>query len=79
MHALDHSRRTFFRRHSRSSFYELQIKQGETYQQFQTTFYAANQKLQFMMKKLRLDLTQEAPLLTATKGELRKDEIAQAI
>ena len=66
-------------------FYELQVKQGEPFQQFAARFYAANLKLPdkvlgfFMMKKLRLDSTQEAMVLTATRGELKKDEIAQAI
>ena len=73
-------------------FYELQIKQGETYQQFQARFYAAYQKLEeqevklpekvigfFMMKKLKLDGTQEALLLTATKGDLSKEAVVQAV
>ncbi|CAE7383212.1 unnamed protein product, partial [Symbiodinium pilosum] len=73
-------------------FYELYVKNGETYQNFQARFFHANQKLEeqevkllakvlgfMMVKKLRLDPTQESLLLTATKGSMDYKDVVAAV
>jgi hypothetical protein len=69
-------------------FYELSIKPGETFQQFIARFDAALRKLKeqnvtlpkevqgfFLLRKLRLDNTQESLVMTATKGSLEVKEV----
>ena len=69
-------------------FYELQIRPGETFQQFIARFDAAQRKLKeqkvtlpkevqgfFLLRKLRLDSTQESLVLTATRGSLEIKDI----
>ena len=73
-------------------FYDLSMKPSETFQQFQAWFFHAGQKLAeqdvkmpekvmgfMLLKKLRLESTHEAMLLTATKGSMDLKEITAAL
>lgn len=73
-------------------FYELAVKQGESFRQFAARFAAARRKLEeqkiqlpevvlgFMfMKKLKLDATGESMLMTTTKGNLELKEVEKAV
>ena len=69
-------------------FYDLTIRNGETYRQFMVRYEAARRKLEevkvklpqevlgfLFMKKLRLDQAAESLILTATSGNLEYDKV----
>ena len=76
----------------RGSFYELQVKQGESFLQFSARFPAAQRKLEeqqvalpnvvlgfLFMKKLKLDAQHESMLLTTSGGKLELSSILHAM
>ena len=73
-------------------FYELSVKQGEAFQQFQARFFAAEQKLKeqeivlpekvlgfMLLKKLKLEPSHEAMVLTATAGSVERKDMVKAL
>ena len=73
-------------------FYELSIKPGESYQQFFARYEAATRKLKeqklelpaavrgfMLIRKLRLEPSQESMVLTATGGKLEYKEVYAAV
>ena len=73
-------------------FYELSVKQGESFRQFAARFAAARRKLEeqdvklpkvvlgfMLMKKLRLDPHEESMLLTTTGGNLELERVEKAV
>ena len=73
-------------------FYELTIRPSETYQQFLARYASSVRLLReqsvelpevvlgyMLLKKLKLDASSEAILLTATKGNMRLSEITAAL
>lgn len=76
----------------RGFFYELQVKQGESFRQFSARFTAAQRKLEeqkvtlpevvqgfLFMKKLKLDAQHESMLLTMSGGKLELSSILHAM
>jgi hypothetical protein len=76
----------------RGFFYELQVKQGESFRQFSARFTAAQRKLEeqkvtlpevvqgfLFMKKLKLDAQHESMLLTTSGGKLELSSILHAM
>lgn len=76
----------------RGFFYDLTVKQGESFRQFQARFTAARRKLEeekvslpevvlgyMLMKKLKLETQEESMLLTTTGGDLSLAKIEKAI
>ena len=72
-------------------FYELNIHQGESYQQFMARFYHTDRLLVeqevkltekvllfMLLKKMKLDATSEAMVLTATKGSMKQLDVQEA-
>lgn len=73
-------------------FYELQVKQSESYTQFLARYDAASRKLKeqgielpapvagyMLLKKLRLDATQESTVMTHSQGSMDFEEIVKAV
>ena len=73
-------------------FYELQVKQSESYTQFLARYDAASRKLKeqgvelpapvagyMLLKKLRLDATQESMVMTHSQGSMDFEEIVKAV
>ena len=73
-------------------FYDLSIKPGESYQQFLARYDAALRKMTeqkielpkvvkgyMLLKKLRLDASQESLVLTATSGKMELEDTIKAV
>lgn len=73
-------------------FYDLQVKQSETYVQFLARYEAANRKLveqgvdlpspvrgYMLVKKLKLEPTHESMVLTHSQGSLEYDDVVKAV
>ncbi|CAE7898284.1 unnamed protein product, partial [Symbiodinium sp. KB8] len=78
--------------HLQEYFYGMQIRPGETYRNLEVRLQTAYRRLQehaielppevrgwFLMRKLQLDASAEALVMTHTKGSLKHEEVTRAI